>query len=85
MPVTADDLMTDFEAAIERMYEEAKAEYDAMPTEEREPFYLRKSALGLARLLELKAPQIIIDMAEDRLAESLARRKAARAGRPSVS
>lgn len=76
--VTVDDLMTDFDAAIARMVEEAKAEHDAIPEAERSDFYLRSAALHLARLLELKAPRAVIEMAEDSLASKLRRRKRAR-------
>lgn len=78
MPVTADDLMTDFDAAIARMVDEAKAEHDAIPPEKREAFYLARSAAHLVRMLELDAPRIIVEMAEDSLASKLRRRKRAR-------
>lgn len=78
MPVTIDDLTSDFDAAIGRMYEEAKAEHDAIPPEMREAYYLAASAARLARLLELDAPRVIIEIAEDSLASKLRRRKRAR-------
>jgi len=76
--VTIDDLMTDFDAAIARMVDEAKAEHDAIPEAERSAFYLRHAALRLARFLELKAPRVVIEMAEDSLASKLRRRKRVR-------
>ncbi|MFT4097051.1 MAG: hypothetical protein QM651_07990 [Rhodoblastus sp.] len=73
--VKVDDLMTDFDGAIARMVEEAKAEHDAIPEERRSDFYLRKAALHLARLIEIEAPSIVVQMAEDSLATKLRRRK----------
>lgn len=78
MPVTADDLMTDFDAAIARMVEEAKAEYDAIPPEEREAFHLRNGAVHLIKMLDAGAPSFVVAMAEDSLASKLRRRKRAR-------
>ena len=81
MPVSIDDLTSDFDAALARMGDEAIKEHDAIPPDQREAYYLASAASSLARLIELKAPQIILDGAEDRLARMLARRKRARSGR----
>ena len=78
MPVTIDDLQTDFDAAIRRMFEEAKAEHDAIPEDQRSNFYLREAAASLVRILDARPPQIVLEMAEDGVARRLRHRKGER-------
>lgn len=71
---TLDDFEIDFEGALDALAKQVMAEIAAVPPEKRSDWYLSRSAVRLAHMIEIEAPAIIIEREETLLAQRLRRR-----------
>ena len=76
--VTADDFENDFEGALAALCEEAMERIEAIPPGARSDYFAAEAAARLARLINMRAPDIIIAGAEKTLSKRLRERAKAR-------
>ena len=80
--IELDDFERDFEGAISALVAEAEREIAAIPEAERDDYFTAEAAMRLARCIEMKAPDCLVEMIEKSLARKLRRRAKARRDRP---
>ena len=85
--VTADDFETDFDASLQKLADEHIAHIASLclSPEDLKAYYLQTASQRLGRLLEIKAPDVIVDLAIQTLLKRLEARKADRADAPAPS
>lgn len=80
---TLDDFEVNFEGALSALADEVMREIEAIPLEQRSDFFTACRAARLARMIEIRAPDCIVEREEKLLARDL--RARAKARRQSVS
>ena len=75
---TLDDFEMDFEGALSALADEVLKEIQAIPEDQRSDFFTARRAARLARMIEIRAPDIIIEREEKILARDLRARAKAR-------
>ena len=73
-----DDFETDFNGALADLVAAAEREIAAIPEAERDDYFTAEAAKRLARCIEMKAPDCLVEMIEESLAKKLRRRAKAR-------
>lgn len=81
--IELDDFERDFDGAIQAMIEEAEREIAAIPEAEREAYFLAEAAKRLARGIEMRMPDCVVEIFEKSLSRRLRQQaKARRNGHP---
>ena len=84
--IDLDDFEADFDGAILALVTEVEREIAAIPEKDRDNYCTAEAAKRLARVIEMKAPDCLVEMIETSLARRLRRRaKARREGQTPVS
>ncbi len=76
--IDMDDFETDFDGALSALVAEAEREIAAIPEKDRDDYFTAEAAKRLARVIEMKAPDCLVEMIEKSLARRLRRRAKAR-------
>ena len=64
--IDMDDFETDFDGALSALVAEAEREIAAIPEKDRDDYFTAEAANRLARVIEMKAPDCLVEMIESR-------------------